>query len=471
MKVIRLRIPSGEPGTDETVRIIRQLIESGKRSLKIRYFAEWILKLYDVAARDRVGEIAAIHDWAKKNIRYLQDPYRVEYVQTPERLLVTRTGDCDDFTALVGALVEAIGYPVDIKVVAKQGRKEFHHVYPVARIGTESVGLDASMPVPLGYEAPGISRSKTYRSESKMLDVFGNMAGLGLHIGIEPRGGITPDIEPGASVVITGGNGVRKFDPYRPVLPAVVRGVSTSLGNTLVISPGNPLRAKYVRALFDRGFFVAAPGSRLTMVDFATGISEVAAIPTNGGPVIYPPPPDDRIVEEIRAPTEGGAPGGVVGPGGIHIVTDGVLTKGGAPGGVVGPGGIRLEPRELPTGGGVVRDGILYLSLGEWYAGSDAQKRMREGTIRPAHSGLMLVYRPNPTLVANGAGGTVIAVLRTANGVVVPTVPGAEYDVFGQPTTQPIVVTTPGAPGAGIDTTTLLMIGGGLLVVMMLMRK
>jgi hypothetical protein len=455
MKVVRLEIPSGEPGTDATVRIIRQLIESGKRSLKIRYFAEWILNLYNVTARDRIGEIAAIHDWAKKNIRYVQDPYRVEYVQTPERLLVTRTGDCDDFTALVGALVEAIGYPVDIKVVAKPGRKEFHHVYPVARIGTESVGLDASMPVPLGYESPQISRSKTYRSELNMLDVFSNV-GLGAAPGdtdIERTNGAP---EGGGAVVITGGNGIRQ-------IPKFVNGVATFLpGTYYVVMPGKPVRGWYVRRLFDRGFFVPLKGAKLTMVDFANGISEVNAIATqvptgNGGPVIYPPPPEDQIV----LPTEGDAPGGVVGPGGVRPD--------------------RLMPPQLPTGGGVVRDGILYLKLGDWWSGHDAQKRMQEGTIRPAHAGLMLVYRPNPTLVANGAGGTVVAVLRTVNGngagVVEPTGPGVdrvtvpEFDIYGQPTTPQIVVTTPGAPAAGIDTKTMLMIGGGLVVLMLLMKK
>ena len=398
MKVVRLQIPSGEPGTDATVRIIRQLIESGKRSLKIRYFAEWILNLYNVGARDRVGEIAAIHDWAKKNIRYVQDPYRVEYVQTPERLLVTRTGDCDDFTALVGSLVEAIGYPVDIKVVAKQGRKEFHHVYPIARIGTESVGLDASMPVPLGYEAPGISRSKIYRSESKMLDVFGN-GGLGrepMSLDLVRANGVSPRI-------IIGGNGIRKRI-IEPIVPPPV---------------------------------------------------------VNGGPVIYPPPPTDDMI----LPTEGEP---------RPRFPDETIIHPGAP-----TEAERIAARERIAEFGP----IIYLKLGESYTGMDAKRRMDTGYLRPATPNLMLVYKPVSQGPAGAQtfrfdpSGTVTAVLRTVNGVVEPTVPGAErvvvpeYDVFGQPVAQPIVVTTPGVPSAGIDTTTLLMIGGGVLALMLLMRK
>jgi hypothetical protein len=363
MKVVRLEIPSGEPGTDATVRIIRQLIESGKRSLKIRHFAEWILKLYNVSSRDRLGEIAAIHEWAKKNIRYVQDPYRVEYVQTPERLLVSRTGDCDDFTALVGSLVEAIGYPVDIKVVAKPGRKQFHHVYPIVRIGAEMFGNGG-----LGAEP---------------LDLQINRANGA------PRGG--------GAVVITGGNGLRK--------PVIYPRPSTE-------------------------------------------------------PVIYPPPPVD-----VLPPTEGGR----------------------VPGGVVGPNGLPSDDVVVPTEGAGQFGPTIYLKLGQSWAGYDAKMRMETGNLRPATDNLMLVFKLSSPGTRN-MHGTVTAVLKPTNGgyapvieiprpVTEPALPSPErvavpeYDIFGTPTTQPVVVTTPVSPAPGIDTKTMLMIGGGLLALMLLLRK
>lgn len=300
-----------------------------------------------------------------------------------------------------------------------------------------------------------------------MLDVFGN-GGLGaepngLHI---ERANGAP--EGGGAVVITGGNGTKQVGPLpadvmdvTTMIPHYVRGVPTGayLGKTLVIFPGNPLRDYYVRKLYERGFFVAAPGSQLTLVDFAGGISEVSAMKTgNGGPVIYPPPPVD-----IQIPTEGRAPGGIVGPGGTQYPV-------------------------LPTEGAGQFGPIIYLKLGQSWAGYDAKLRMDAGNIRPASPNLMLVYKPysrSPagamTLVADRPGGTVTAVLRTVNGngagVVEPIVPGAEritvpeYDVFGQPTTQPIVVTTPAAPAPGLDTKTMLMIGGAVLALIVLTRK
>lgn len=428
MKVVRLQIPAGEPGTDETVRIIRQLIESGKRSQKIRRLAEWILARYDVPARDRLREIAAIHEWAKKNIRYVQDPYQIEHVQTPQRMLVTRTGDCDDFTALVGALVESIGYPVDIKVVAKPGRKEFHHVYPVARIGTESVGLDASMPVPLGYEAPEISRSKIYRSESNMLNVFSNMGGLGLaplDIEIKRRGDITP-------IEITGGNGVRRIDPDL-VTPTPEEGVGP-YGPVSYLKLGESYSGADAKVRMDtRNLRPATANLILIFRPFGGRLQggTVTAVVKNG-PVVYPPPPSDEVV---RLPTEGPP---------IKKFLEDTVVHPGAP---------------LPVD---VR--IRYLKLGEKYQGWDALKRLREGSLQPATAELELVYNAYPPYSLL-PGGVVTAVAKKRNGV------EARYDIYGQPITTPTAPVTVTVPGVGLDLSTVAMIGGGLLLLMMFMRK
>ncbi len=181
----------------------------------------------------------------------------------------------------------------------------------------------------------------------------------------------------------------------------------------------------------------------------------------NGGPVIYPPPPTDDMI----LPTEGEP---------RPRFPDETIIHPGAP-----TEAERIAARERIAEFGP----IIYLKLGESYTGMDAKRRMDTGYLRPATPNLMLVYKPVSQGPAGAQtfrfdpSGTVTAVLRTVNGVVEPTVPGAErvvvpeYDVFGQPVAQPIVVTTPGVPSAGIDTTTLLMIGGGVLALMLLMRK
>jgi len=97
------------------------------------------------------------------------------------------TGDCDDYTALLGALLESIGYPVDVKIVARNGRETFHHVYPVVHLDGLEVALDASMPVPFGTQATDLGKQRVYRSElngMRVKDVYGGsrlrgVSGLG----------------------------------------------------------------------------------------------------------------------------------------------------------------------------------------------------------------------------------------------------------------------------------------------------
>lgn len=176
MKTFRLRIPSGDAGADVTARALRQLIEYGKRDPAIRQAAVRILRTSDVTPHDRWGEVQALHGWVQRNVRYVRDPHGIEYVQTPSVMLSTMVGDCDDYTAFLGALLETVGYPVDIKIVGRDRRQPFHHVYPVVRMDGLEVALDASMPVPFGFQASDLQKKRFYRSELEKMrvrDVYG----------------------------------------------------------------------------------------------------------------------------------------------------------------------------------------------------------------------------------------------------------------------------------------------------------
>jgi len=181
MKVSRLTIPYGEPGTDATVRIMREMIEAGKRDQAVRQLAERILRLYHVPNYQYVSELAALHDWVRRNIRYTKDPHEVEYIQTPRRLLQTRMGDCDDMAVLLGSLAEVVGHPVGIKVVSRYADKNYHHVYPVAEIDGRQYGLDASVPFPFGYQSPDIKKEKIFPSNG-----VGNMKSVYFGLGKTP---------------------------------------------------------------------------------------------------------------------------------------------------------------------------------------------------------------------------------------------------------------------------------------------
>lgn len=169
-----MMIPYGDAGTDATVKVMRSMIEEGKRDQSVRQLAESILIRYDVPRYRYVAELAALHDWVRRNVRYTKDPHEVEYIQTPRRLLQSRMGDCDDMAVLLGSLSEVIGHPVGIKVISRDANKNFHHVYPVAEIDGREYGLDASVPFPFGYQSPDIKKQRIYPSNgvSGMRNVY-----------------------------------------------------------------------------------------------------------------------------------------------------------------------------------------------------------------------------------------------------------------------------------------------------------
>lgn len=108
--------------TDQTVAAMMQVAEGdyGMRSPKIRALAINIVRKAGVKEKDYYGEILAIHEWVKNNIRYTRDPVNQETLSHPEELAFnTRAGDCDDMTILEIALLGSIGiraWPIVIGV-------------------------------------------------------------------------------------------------------------------------------------------------------------------------------------------------------------------------------------------------------------------------------------------------------------------------------------------------------------------
>src|SRR5262245_40799829 len=89
----RVRVPAGQEGPLPTARLVGQLIEQGARDSYVRQCAIQVLRSYGVPAKDRLGEVAALFDWVRRNIRYTRDIYRVELLHTARRRLELRAGD------------------------------------------------------------------------------------------------------------------------------------------------------------------------------------------------------------------------------------------------------------------------------------------------------------------------------------------------------------------------------------------
>jgi hypothetical protein len=180
-EVTTFRIPSGPRGTDRTVAHIKSLILDGAKDFTVRQKAIDILMARAVRPKDYLGEIKALFEWVQRNIRYTRDPFRVELLHSPRRMLELRAGDCDDMTILLGAMLQSIGHPVRVVVVGPDPLRPglFTHVYPEVSYRGHWIPLDPTMPHPMGW-APRALTKKVISLRRRPRMTYGNDLGATL---------------------------------------------------------------------------------------------------------------------------------------------------------------------------------------------------------------------------------------------------------------------------------------------------
>jgi len=153
-------IPRGYRGTLATTGHIVRLIRQGAKDLLVRGAAVEIFRRYGVAAKDFLGEIGALFDWVRRNIRYTRDIYRVELLHTARRMLRLRAGDCDDMAILLGSLLESTGHAVRLVLVGSNPKRPglYTHIYlEVFHRGTW-IPLDPTTRHPMGWKPRAVRR-------------------------------------------------------------------------------------------------------------------------------------------------------------------------------------------------------------------------------------------------------------------------------------------------------------------------
>jgi transglutaminase-like putative cysteine protease len=157
-RITVLRVPSGNAGTLATAGIIAQMIRDGAKDFRVRQKAIEIFRIAGVAPKDRFGEIRALFEWVRRNIRYTRDIYQVELLHTARRMLELRAGDCDDMTILLGAMLMSTGHPVRLALAGFRKRKphSYSHIYLEAHLGGSWIALDATMDRPMGWAPPAM---------------------------------------------------------------------------------------------------------------------------------------------------------------------------------------------------------------------------------------------------------------------------------------------------------------------------
>lgn len=96
-------------------------------------------------------EAQALFDFVQNNIRYVRDPHQIEALQTPAATLQLKSGDCDDKTILLAALLLSIGIPVKL-IVGGFVKGHYTHVWLRAGIRSCWISMDPTEPRPMGWE-------------------------------------------------------------------------------------------------------------------------------------------------------------------------------------------------------------------------------------------------------------------------------------------------------------------------------
>jgi transglutaminase-like putative cysteine protease len=144
-------IPEGRAGVVATLKAMRDFVRSSKKSLRIRTLALQIVG--GVAGKNWAGELAALHDWVRDNIRFVRDATDVEMLHDAERVLQFGAGDCDDKSILFCSLAESIGHPTRFVAIGFSPGT-YEHVYSETLVGRAWIPSDTTEPVPFGWAAP-----------------------------------------------------------------------------------------------------------------------------------------------------------------------------------------------------------------------------------------------------------------------------------------------------------------------------
>jgi len=75
--------------------------------MRIRRLVERICSR--VQSGDYASEVLSCYYWVCQNVRYMRDPYDVELVKDPVRVVESGSGDCDDIATLLASMMMTCG--------------------------------------------------------------------------------------------------------------------------------------------------------------------------------------------------------------------------------------------------------------------------------------------------------------------------------------------------------------------------
>jgi hypothetical protein len=153
-------IPGGIAGVRATLRIMVQVARSFLKPSVGNHDRTQALVLVRTTAQQAVQSCPEKDYWCEaqclqafvqnpQNVRYVRDMRSTETIQTPDKTLQLRSGDCDDKALLMACMAECIGFEARFCAIAVSGESQFSHVSAqvlIPRSGwtnAETIPLDA----------------------------------------------------------------------------------------------------------------------------------------------------------------------------------------------------------------------------------------------------------------------------------------------------------------------------------------
>lgn len=141
----------------EKLRIVgkcaRLLIEYGKRDPQVRELAVRIVS--HCRNKDSLCEVKSLHAYVRDNVRYIKDIANVERFATPQRtLFIEKSGDCDDSSIALSALLESIGHETRLVLVDPQTPGQLSHVAAQVLLNDGWHWMETTRKVPFDWKPP-----------------------------------------------------------------------------------------------------------------------------------------------------------------------------------------------------------------------------------------------------------------------------------------------------------------------------
>jgi len=284
--VVSVPLSDGDRGTAQTVERIRKLVHQGMTDQYINRVAISIVKQAGVQQFDFVGEVRAIYEWVRRQIRFTKDIAGIETLRTAREILLVKAGDCDDINSvLLPALLATIGHDVRLVTISSDPAAPgiFSHIYCEVEINGAWVPLDSARRDPAFGRGP--KRFFRKRIWSLTNTGFQDVQGLGgyyqHHRGRMRRMGDFTDIAGSISQLI-GSAGAATANIIRATTPGGMPGfaINPATGQPVPLTPTGQLAISSVPG----GVMTSAAGSIPNWVLYAgVGLGAVLLVSMMGG--------------------------------------------------------------------------------------------------------------------------------------------------------------------------------------------